>query len=104
VAIIWRSDGSICPSCGGKGRESTRYPAALCESCQALVVDIFGRPVQLFNEAFSGGLMIVTENQKLTSNDAENFPLFVRGVECRAQEHRIGGVVVQPVDAWKAEQ
>jgi hypothetical protein len=58
--------------------------------------------VQLSNESLFGGLMIVTENKTFTSPDAENVPLYVRGLECRAREHRFGGVVVQPVVAWKA--
>ena len=59
--------------------------------------------MQLFNEGFSGGLKIVVKNETLASDDAEHLSLYVGGLECRAQEHRFGGVVVQPVDAWKAE-
>ena len=101
-ASLWRKDGSVCPTCGGVGRKSTRYPAALCEVCQAAVSDSSGKSVQLFNEGFSGGLQIVTHAHTLVGSDAENLPLFVNGIECRAREHRFGGVVVQPIDAWKA--
>lgn len=100
----WRKDGSLCPTCGGIGRRSTRYPAALCELCQAAVVDAAGRPVQLFNEGFSGGLKIVTHTDTLVGSDAEKFPLYAKGVECRASEHRFGGIVIQPVDAWNNER
>jgi hypothetical protein len=99
----WREDGSLCPTCGGIGRKSTRYPAALCEACQADVVDSAGLPVQLFNEDFTGGLKIITHIRTYVGSGAENLALYVNGIECRAQEHRFGGVVVQPVDAWNAE-
>jgi hypothetical protein len=101
----WRKDGGLCPTCGGNGRKSIRYPAALCELCRAAVVDSAGLPVQLFNEDFSGcGLRIVTRVRTYVGSDAENLALYVNNIECRAQEHRFGGVVVQPVDAWNAEQ
>ncbi len=29
----------------------------------------------------------------------EETPVFVRGIECRAQEARFGGIVIQPVEA-----
>jgi hypothetical protein len=52
VGLKWKSDGSVCPICSGTGRGSTRYPAALCETCQAAVVDANGEQVQLYNEGF----------------------------------------------------
>jgi hypothetical protein len=54
----------------------------------------------MFNEGLSGGLDIRTATGRLTSPEAEKTPLFARGIECRAQEHRFGGVVVQPLEAW----
>jgi DNA polymerase-3 subunit epsilon len=80
----------------------TRYPAALCEPCQASIRDRDGQSVQMFNEGFSGGLEIRTATGALTLPEAEKLPLFVRGIECRAREHRFGGVVVQPLEAWDA--
>jgi hypothetical protein len=102
MGVTWTPDGSICPICAGPGRGSTRYPAALCESCQASVLDENGNPVQLFNEGFSGGLEISMSNERLRSPEAEDLPLYANGIECRAREHRFGGVVVQPVEVWKA--
>ena len=60
--------------------------------------------MQLFNEDFSGGLRIETQTGTFISSDAEELPLYANGLECRAGQHRFGGVVVQPIDAWKAEQ
>lgn len=54
----------------------------------------------MFNEGFSGGLEIRTSAGTAKSPDAETLPLFASGIECRAREHRFGGVVVQPVQAW----
>lgn len=90
MGMEWKSDGSLCPTCCGAGRGSTRYPAALCEACQASVVDVNGRHVRLFNEGFSGGLEIefFDDNKAV---DPEDVPLYSHGVECRAREHRFGG-------------
>ena len=100
MGVKWKSDGSLCPICSGAGRDSTRYPGALCEACQALVVDINGNRVGLFNQYMSGGLLIRTLDDEVVANP-EEMPLFCNGVECRAREHRFGGVVVQPLGAWQ---
>jgi predicted PolB exonuclease-like 3'-5' exonuclease len=102
AAVKWFSDGSVCPICAGPGRGSTRYPGALCQRCEALVVDVTGNPVQLSNEGFSGGLMIVTREGTVKSREAEKLPLYVNEIACRAGEHHLGGVVIQPVQVWKA--
>ena len=97
----WKMDGSVCPTCGGSGRSSERYPGAVCEDCESIVTDKFGKSAKLYNESMSGGLMIVAGTRELKGNAAENEALFIRGVECRAQEHRFGGVVIQPAEAWQ---
>jgi hypothetical protein len=102
MGLAWSSDGGLCPICGGVGRGSARYPAALCASCQLSVFDENGHAVQLFNESVSGGLEIKTGNESLTSPASEHLPLYANGTECRAREGRFGGVVVQPLHAWKA--
>lgn len=48
----------------------------------------------MFKEGLSGGLEIRTVTGVLTSPDAEKLPLYTKGIECRAREHRFGGVVV----------
>ena len=96
----WKPDGSLCPICTGAGRDSTRYPGALCESCQASVVDIDGNRVGLFNQDMSGGLVIKALDDEVVVNP-EDMPLFCKGLECRATEHRFGGVVLQPLSAWQ---
>jgi hypothetical protein len=96
-----KPDGSMCPICFGIGRKSARYPSALCNECQRALVDLSGNNVELFNVDISGGLAIQTSDGA-TALKPEMMPLFCRGVECRAREHRFGGVVVQPLDAWQS--
>jgi hypothetical protein len=67
-----------------------------------LVRDRDGKAVEMFNQSFSGGLEIRTATGILTSPNAEKLPLYVGETECRAREHRFGGVVVQPLEAWDA--
>lgn len=100
VNVSWKPDGSVCPICSGPGRGSARYPGALCETCQESVVDINGHRVELYNQDMSGGLLIKTWQDEAVVNP-EEMPLFCKEVECRAREHRFGGVVVQPVQAWQ---
>jgi hypothetical protein len=45
AAPSWKPDGSICPTCGGAGRNSERYPAAICENCEISVLDDHGNPL-----------------------------------------------------------
>jgi guanosine-3',5'-bis(diphosphate) 3'-pyrophosphohydrolase len=100
MQVKWKSDGSLCPICSGAGRDSPRYPGALCEVCQGSIVDTNGNRVELYNQDMSGGLLIKTLEDEIVVNP-EEMPLFCNGVECRAREHRFGGVVVQPVGAWR---
>jgi hypothetical protein len=100
----WAADGSVCPACGGIGRKSARYPAALCRSCENELVDAQGRKATAQGakakpgEAPWGtGLVIEVAGQELP----EDTPIYARGVECRAREGHIGGIVVQPVEAWQ---
>ncbi|MCP3446200.1 hypothetical protein [Bradyrhizobium sp. CCGUVB14] len=100
--MIWKIGGSICPTCGGPGRESPRHPGALCQKCQAIVVDSAGNPAILANESFSGGLKVTVGGKTIKSMEAEGLPLYTNGIECRAKSYRFGGVVVQPLQVWQA--
>ena len=91
--VKWSPDGSLCPACGERGRNSPRYPAALCERCVSELVDRQGRPARARNAgegAFGGGLLIEVDGK----NVPEDTPLFARGIECRAKEAYFGGVVI----------
>lgn len=92
----WNVDGSVCPACGGIGRGSPRYPAALCYSCEADLIDESGRAVQVSNSDMWSGVEIRASQSTLPKDTR----LFVNGIECRAREARFGGIVVQPLAAW----
>jgi hypothetical protein len=65
------------------------------------VTDKDGNKVKLFNEDATGGLEIRrVRRRKITSPKAEKIPLYAKGIECRASERHMGGVVVQPVEVW----
>lgn len=100
IVVKWSPNGDVCPICSGRGRQTPRYPAALCESCESTVVDEHGEPVRLSNLGFGGGLAIASAGKRIESPEAEQVPLYANGIECRAREHRFGGVVVQPLKAW----
>src|SRR5215208_1847797 len=92
----WSQEGTICPGCGGAGRHSPRYPAALCEKCVE-TLRCAGRPVELSNETILGtGVRIENSDGRLPDNAS----LFAHGLECRAREAHSGGIVVQPAEAW----
>jgi ADP-ribosyl-[dinitrogen reductase] hydrolase len=93
----WKSDGSLCPVCGGAGRNSPRYPGALCRPCEASLVDEMGRTVELSNEDIWSGVRIRADDAVLPKDAS----LFASGVECRVREARFGGVVVQPLEVWE---
>jgi hypothetical protein len=93
----WNMDGSICPSCGGKGRHSPRYFAAICRKCEELVTDATGQKVDVSNADIWSGVRIDMSGKIL----AEDTALFVNGIECQAREARFGGIVIQPVTAWQ---
>jgi ADP-ribosyl-[dinitrogen reductase] hydrolase len=97
----WREDGSVCPVCGGVGRGSRRYPAALCGACVGTLVDGDGRPVRLGNTGPLGTGLAIAAGGQTVEDGAEDLPLFAGGVDCRAREAHFGGVVVQPLAAWR---
>lgn len=98
--VIWRPGGEICPVCGGEGRGSISYPAAICRDCEARLVDWAARPVEVTNTSLLGtGIQVSNGDDVIVDDDT---PLFVDGIACWAREARLGGVVVQPVAAWLA--
>lgn len=72
----------------------------VCRACVDAAVDGHGSPVVLHNTGLLGtGLELIAGGVRLTDDDAAAFPIFIKGIACRAQEHRFGGVVVQVVAA-----
>jgi hypothetical protein len=85
-----------CPVCSGKMSFNSRYPHAVCLSCQDRAVDEQGRSLEFFNQSMSGGLQIqyVDDGAKRTSPVC-----YIDGLKCRAEEARFGGVVIQVVES-----
>ena len=69
----WVAGGSVCPTCGGQGRNSKRYPAALCRSCEETLVDRQGRQITFSiagSGPFGGGdILIEVEGADLSENN-----------------------------------
>lgn len=74
-----------------------RYPRGVCSACQNTgMFDKDGNPIDFFNIDAGGGFMSITVvNDKKVRG--ENHQCFIRGHECRAEEGRFGGIVVQLV-------
>src|SRR5262245_56260089 len=87
-----------CPICHASIAVRERYPRMICAACMACAVDREGRRVRLSNNGLLGhGLVLEAGATRLLDREAEEYPIFVNGVECRAREHRFGGVVVEVI-------
>ena len=85
-----------CPICGKRRLFSARYPNALCNSCgySKKMVDSLGNPVEFANQSISGGFMSIHhENGVLV--ERQEHSCFLNGIECEANEARLGGIAVQ---------
>lgn len=96
--VAWRPGGEMCPVCGGEGRGSISYPAAICRDCEASLVDWAGQPVDVTSTSFLGTGIQISNGEDVVVDD--DTPIFVDGIACWAREARFGGVVVQPVAGW----
>jgi hypothetical protein len=99
--LRWRDPGAPlgpdegpCPVCAAPAFASARYPRCLCPACVLEATDAPGRPLRFGNIDLSGGL---TARHADDGSPYQGVECFVRGVRCRAEEHRFGGIVVQPV-------
>jgi hypothetical protein len=96
----WVADGSVCPICGGPGRNSKRYPAALCRSCEGTLVGRQGRKITFSaagSDPWGGDIRIEVEGTTFSGTTS----IFSNGIECQAREAHLRGMVVQPLEAWK---
>jgi len=85
-----------CPTCGAPAPSSPRYPRRLCPACVLEATDAHGRLLRFTNRDVSGGLEVRHADDGTLH---EGHECLVRGIQCRAEEYRFGGVVVQPVSA-----
>jgi hypothetical protein len=83
-----------CPTCGSPVWGGPRYPHKLCPACVLEATDPRGRSLRFANLDLCGGLEArYTDDGSLY----EGQECLVRGVRCRADEHRFGGIVLQPL-------
>lgn len=97
---VWRLDLSLgkddqpCPICKAPTYASARYARHLCAACELEAVDVGGRSLRFSNAGIGGGFRAQLADG---SEVPDGHECFVRGVRCRADEGRFGGIVVQPV-------
>ena len=71
-----------------------RYPRYLCHDCAAKAADSHGRRLLFSNVDFSGGYKASYAD---TGEPYDSHQCFVDGLECRADEARFGGIVIEAV-------
>lgn len=85
-----------CPICRASVTPNKRYPAYACDSCAERVVSPDGRPLVFGNVDISGGF----EARYADSGETYGSHICViDGVNCRADEAKFGGIVIQPTAA-----
>jgi hypothetical protein len=89
-----------CPVCNAPVPYWKRYPGLLCNKCSERTTDQAGRRVTFYNQSICGGCLgvYIDEEKPYDSNYC-----YVDGVECIADEHRFGGIVVQAAQFVKDE-
>lgn len=81
-----------CPICGKAQRLNPRYPRHLCDECVRQVTDEKGRPLEFFNEGFSGGFEARYVDTKKVR---DSHVCFIRRTRCWADEAYFGGIVIE---------
>ena len=78
---------------------SVRYPLIACDSCSTKTVDAYGFKIEFENEDATGGFISVhyDSNGNRTRTGSEH-NCFINNISCYANEHRYGGIVIQPVN------
>lgn len=84
-----------CPICRTEVTPSARYPRYLCRDCMGRATAPDGGRLEFFNASMSGGY---TARFVATGADYPSHDCLVDGVQCRADEAHMGGIVLQPVD------
>lgn len=81
-----------CPICRAEVPRFDRYPHYLCKDCAALAADRGGRALRFGNlSAFGGYWARYADSDEVYDSHV----CFVKGVECRANEARFGGIVIE---------
>lgn len=81
-----------CPICGERIKVNPRYPRQVCATCVERACDEDGRLLWFYNTSLSGGFLARYVD---SGEDRDSHVCFIDGVRCRADEARMGGIVVQ---------
>ena len=75
-----------------------RYPNYVCQECldESPPVDSNGFSIRFYNEGINGGFESVINKNGTEIIGTQN-KCFVKGILCRAQEARFGGIVISPI-------
>ena len=86
-----------CPICGTEQPALPRYPDYLCRSCVSRASTQDGRRLRLVNTSAAGGFAArYADTGELCEEATVTHEVYVDGVRCRAEESRVGGIVVMP--------
>lgn len=83
-----------CPICFKPVSHWERYPRAVCEDCYDKACDAQGRKLSFFNVSMSGGFEAVITD---TNEKHHSHICYIDRVECRADEARFGGIVIEAI-------
>lgn len=81
------------PICSAGIDSRPRYLRYVCRPCSQRATDVNGRPVEFFNVDMSGG---IEGRYRDSSEPYEDQTCYIDGIECRADEAHMGGIVIQP--------
>lgn len=87
------ADETACPTCAAPLTLDPRHPDVVCPACALEATDRSGRPVRFDNAGMSGG--VVGRHEDGTEHGGDE--CLVRGVPCRAEAPRFGGIVLRPI-------
>jgi hypothetical protein len=86
-----------CPVCGLEQPALPRYPGYLCRDCVSRAATRDGRRLSLVNTSAAGGFAArYADSGELAEEETVTRVVYVDGIRCRADESRLGGIVVQP--------
>jgi hypothetical protein len=83
-----------CPICRTSVEPNFRYPKYVCSDCREKASDINGRKLVFYNESFSGGYIAYYADSN-TQEEYKSHRCYINGIECRANEAKFGGIVIE---------
>lgn len=91
----------FCPICETEVQYSQRYPLYVCADCFKKAVSADNRPLSFSNLSLSGGFAAYYAD---TKEIYDSHVCFIDNIECRADEARFGGIVIQTKHPKKKDQ